>query len=144
MNNQEEINFNGNEIKNINPEDARMKSNSNIEPRVNQDVVPKRTRRDKITIDKEFKEFENLFNEGFSILEISARLKIKNSQCSNYLGRLSLNNRTKKRDYELCKGHNLHDPIRQLLSGNKTDLFEYKKVENGVLITLHVIEQQLF
>ena len=76
-----------------------------------------------------------------SILEISARLKIKNSQCSNYLGRLSLNNRTKKRDYELCKGHNLHEPIRELLGGNKADLFEYKKVENGVLITLHVINR---
>ncbi len=141
MNNQEENSVNGNEIQNINTEDASIKSNSDIEPRVNQDVKPKRTRRDKVAIDNEYKEFKKLFNEGNPILGICAKLKIKNSQCTNYLGRLSLEERSTSCDFDLCHGHNLHEPIRQLLGGNKTDLFEYKKVENGVLITLHVIEQ---
>lgn len=140
MNNQEEIIVNGSEIKNINTEDASMKGNSKIESRVNQDVVTKRTRRKKIDIDNEYEEFKKLFNEGNPILGICAKLKIKNSQCTNYLGRLSLEERSTSCDFDLCHGHNLHEPIRQLLGGNKTDLFEYKKVENGVLITPHVIK----
>jgi hypothetical protein len=98
----------------------------------------RKPRRSAKEIQAEFEEFKALFEEGRPILEISRTLGIRKSQTDSYLMKISLEQHKRALSYGVCEGHCIPESIRDILGGDRKDIFKFEPFEDGVLIKLHM------
>ncbi len=98
----------------------------------------RKPRRSAQEIQAEYEEFKALFQEGRPVLEISRTLGIRKSQTDSYLMKISLEQHKRSLSYGVCEGHHLPDSIRDILGGDRKDIFKFERVEDGVLVKLHI------
>ncbi len=98
----------------------------------------RKPRRSAKEIQAEFEEFKALFEDGRPILEISRTLGIRKSQTDSYLMKISLEQHERALSYGVCEGHCIPESIRDILGGDRKDIFKFEPFEDGVLIKLHM------
>ena len=103
---------------------------------------PRNPRRPDKKIQAEFEEFKALYKEGRPILEIIRTMGIGKSQADSCLRKISLEQQKRALRYGVCEGHCLPESIRDILGGDRDDLFKFEpfKDEDGhaVRIKLHI------
>lgn len=103
---------------------------------------PRKPRRSAKEIKAEYEEFKALFEEGRPFLEITLLLGLRKSQADSYLTRISLEKLKRTQSYGVCEGHCIPESIRNILGGDRKDLFKFTTIEDedgsAVMVRLHM------
>lgn len=94
-------------------------------------------RRSNKEIRAEYEQFKILLEEARPVLEICHEMQLTISQCTSYLAKVTLEKTKTDQQYGACYGHCLPESFLKALCGDREDLFKFKNVEGGILVSLH-------